>query len=316
MADVSNEKHLSFKIDKTADHEKIVKVARAFASEERLAILKFMLNKSVSVSMIANELDMPISSVSRHIDVLSDAGLIVISYQPGLKGHTKFCAQAVLDAKISLDAKGLENKSKSFIVEMPIGMYSDCNIDAPCGIAGKDDALGTFDDVKLFYTPTRALAECLWFKSGFISYLFPSPPLAEKTERHRISFSLEICSDTIYYNNDWLSDITVKINGAEVITFTSPGNFGGKRGKYTPQYWPVNCSQFGQLKKISIDADGVYLDNVFQHKKLTFADLHLFDDEYIKFEIGVDRNAVHCGGMSLFGKNFGDFDQAIIMKIS
>ena len=44
MADVSNEKHLSFKIDKTADHEKIVKVARAFASEERLAILKFMLN--------------------------------------------------------------------------------------------------------------------------------------------------------------------------------------------------------------------------------------------------------------------------------
>ncbi len=125
MADVSNEKHLSFKIDKTADHEKIVKVARAFASEERLAILKFMLNKSVSVSMIANELDMPISSVSRHIDVLSDAGLIVISYQPGLKGHTKFCAQAVLDAKISLDAKGLENKSKSFIVEMPIGMYSD-----------------------------------------------------------------------------------------------------------------------------------------------------------------------------------------------
>lgn len=315
MADVSNEKHMSFKIDKTSDHEKIVKVARAFASEERLAILKYMLNRSVSVSMIANELDMPISSVSRHIDVLSDAGLIVISYQPGLKGHTKFCAQAVLDAKISLVAKDTENKSSSFIVEMPIGMYTDCNVSAPCGMVGKDVALGDFDDIKQFYSPMRAFAECLWFKSGFISYVFPTP--ADKTQsRHRISFSLEICSDTIYYNNDWPSDITVKINGIEVLTFTSPGNFGGKRGKYTPAYWPVTSSQFGQLKKISVDTDGVYLDNAFMHKKTTFADLHLFDGDSIKFEIGVEHDAVHCGGVSLFGKNFGDFDQAIIMKIS
>ena len=231
MASISAEKHLNLKIDKPSDHAALAKIARALSVDVRLEILKYMLNRSVSLSEISKSLNLPISSVSRHIDILEDAGLIVISYQPGLNGHTKFCAQAVLDAKISLDAKGLENKSKSFIVEMPIGMYSDCNIDAPCGIAGKDDALGTFDDVKLFYTPTRALAECLWFKSGFISYLFPSPPLAEKTERHRISFSLEICSDTIYYNNDWPSDITVKINGAEVITFTSPGNFGGKRGK-------------------------------------------------------------------------------------
>lgn len=315
MANVSNEKHLSFRIDKTADHDKIVKIARAFASEERLAILKYMLNKSVSVSMIANELDMPISSVSRHIDVLSDAGLIVISYQPGLKGHTKFCAQAVLDAKFSLVTKDTENKSKSYLIDMPIGMYSACDVSAPCGMVGKDAALGTLDDIKLFYSPTRALAECLWFKSGFVTYLFPTP--TEKTQdRHRISFSLEICSDTIYYNNDWPSDITVKINDVEVLTFTSPGNFGGKRGKYTPLYWPITSSQFGQLKKISVDVDGVYLDNVFQHKNLTFADLHLFDGNSIKFEIGVDKNAVHCGGISLFGQNFGDFDQAIRMKIS
>lgn len=315
MSGVINEKHLSFKIDKQADHEKIVKIARAFASEERLAILKFMLNRSVSVSMIASELDMPISSVSRHIDVLADAGLIVINYQPGLKGHTKFCAQAILDAKFSLDTSNTEKKSTSFYVEMPIGMYSECRINAPCGMTGKDAALGAFDDTKLFYSPLRSQAECLWFESGHIVYVFPTP--TEKTkDRHRISFSLEICSDTIYYNNDWPSDITVKINDVEVLTFTSPGNFGGKRGKNTPMYWPVTSSQFGQLKKISVDTDGVYLDNVFCHKQVSFADLHLFDADNIRFELEVKEDAVHRGGISLFGKNFGDFDQAIIMKIS
>lgn len=314
MSGVSSEKHISYSIANQDDHDMIVKVARAFASEERLSILKYMLNKSVSISMIASTLDMPISSVSRHIDILSDAGLIVINYQPGPKGHTKYCAQNVLDATVSLVGNDREKKSNSYYVEMPIGMYTDCKINAPCGMVGKERALGKFDDAKVFFSPLRAEAECMWFESGFVSYLFPAPE--KSAERHRISFSLELCSDTIYYNNDWPSDITVKINGIEIITFTSPGNFGGKRGKYTPMYWPITSSQFGQLKKISVDKDGVYLDNVLQHKDLTFDDLKIPDGDSVKFEIGVKTNAVHRGGISLFGKNFGDFDQAIIMKIS
>ena len=314
MAGVSSEKHISFNIAKQNDHDNIVKVARAFASEERLAIIKYMLNKSVSISMIASNLDMPISSVSRHIDILADAGLIVINYQPGPKGHTKYCAQNVLDVLFSLVGNDNEKRSNSFYVEMPIGMYTDCKIAAPCGMVGKERALGKLDDIKIFFSPLRADAECIWFESGFVSYLFPAPDNC--AERHRISFSLEICSDTIYYNNDWPSDITVKINGIEALTFTSPGNFGGKRGKYTPMYWPISSSQFGQLKKISVDKDGVYLDNVLMHKNLTFDDLKISDNDSIKFEIGVKSDAVHRGGISLFGKNFGDFDQAIIMKIS
>lgn len=45
-----------------------------------------------------------------------------------------------------------------------------------------------------------------------------------------ISFSFEVCSETIYYNNHWPSDITVSVNDVEVATFTSPGDFGGRRG--------------------------------------------------------------------------------------
>lgn len=315
MASVSSEKHFSLKIDKQSDHGTIAKIARALSVDVRLEILKYMLNRSVSLSEISKNLNIPISSVSRHIDILEDAGLVVISYQPGLKGHTKFCAQAVLDVKVSLVANPANNKLKSFITEMPIGMYSDCKISVPCGMVGRENRLGDFDDAQVFYSPLRAQAECLWFKSGYVTYLFSSPQKDCET-RQRISFSLEVCSDTIYYNNNWPSDITVNINGLEILTFTSPGNFGGKLGKLTPEYWPVTSSQFGQLKKISVDKEGVYLDNVFIHKQVTFDDLRLFDKNSISFTIGVKDDAEHCGGISIFGKNFGDFNQAIIMKIS
>lgn len=315
MANVSSEKHFNLKIDKPSDHESIAKIARALSVDVRLKILKYLLNRSVSLSEISKNLNIPISSVSRHIDILEDAGLVVISYQPGLKGHTKFCAQAVLDVKISLIANKLDSKLKSIITEMPVGMYSDCKVSAPCGMVGKEANLGQFDDTQIFYSPLRAQAECLWFKSGYVTYMFSSPQKDYET-RQRISFSLEVCSDTIYYNNNWPSDITVKINGFEILTFTSPGNFGGKRGRLTPEYWPITSSQFGQLKKISVDKNGVYLDNVFIHKHITFDDLHLFDKDSISFTIGVKDDAEHCGGISIFGKNFGDFGQAIIMKIS
>ncbi len=311
MPAISSEKHLNFKINNEGDHAELIKVARAFASDERLKILKYMLNKSVSVSAISKDLDMPISSVSRHIDILSEAGLIVITYQPGLKGHTKYCAQAVLDAKVSLVAEKAETKSKSYIVEMPIGLYTECNVSAPCG---KESPLGVFDNPNIFFSPLRQQAECIWFESGSVTYTFPVT--VDISDKHRISFSMEVCSDTIYFNNNWPSDITLKINGVEVLTFTSPGNFGGKRGKYTPAYWPVTSTQFGLLKKCSVDKNGVYLDNTFVHNKLTIDDLHITENDVIRFNIGVKKDAEYRGGISLFGKNFGDFDQAIIMKIT
>ena len=125
---------------------------------------------------------------------------------------------------------------------------------------------------------------------------------------------MEVCSDTIYYNNNWPSDITVNINGLEILTFTSPGNFGGKRGRLTPEYWPVTSSQFGQLKKISVDKEGVYLDNVFIHKQVTFDDLRLFEKNSISFTIGVKDDAEHCGGISIFGKNSVNLDMGITIR--
>jgi predicted transcriptional regulator len=36
----------------------------------------------------------------------------------------------------------------------------------------------------------------------------------------------------------------------------------------------------------------------------------------IKLTIGIKEDAVHKGGINIFGKNFGDYPQSIVMTIS
>ena len=48
---------------------------------------------------------------------------------------------------------------------------------------------------------------------------------------------------------------------------------------------------------------------------MKFDNLHILDGAAIKLTIGIKDDAVHKGGINLFGKNFGDYDQAIVMTI-
>lgn len=315
MSDIlTPQKNFTVNIDNDDEHGLIVKLGRALAVRERVMILKNLLHSSKSLSSIAQELNIPVSSVSRHIDVLAEAGLIYLTYQPGLKGHIKFVSQAIVGFSVSLEPMHAAAKEEEYTVEMPLGMFTSCDIKAPCGMVGKECELESFDDPRVFFSPARAAAECIWFDSGFISYQFPAQPLAH----HRcseISFTFEICSETIYFNNNWPSDITVRVNDVELLTFTSPGDFGGRRGKYTPAYWPVTSTQFGLLKKIAVNEDGVFMDNVLVTNKIRFPDLGLYGRSAVKFEIGIKENAEHKGGLNLFGKDFGDFPQAIVMSV-
>lgn len=307
-------KHLSLSLGNTKDHEKIIKVSKALSSPERLMVLNAILFKSQSVTELVSATGLPFSSVARHIETLAKAELISINYQPGIKGHAKYCAQSILSYKVELEP--LHNATSStpvYSVELPVGQYSHCHIKAPCGINGKDSPIAKCDQPNDFFIPERINAEHLWFDKGFISYNFPAP--TENNDYSEISFSFEICSETMYFNNIWPSDITVHINNIEILTFTSPGDFGGRRGYLTPEYWPLNSTQFGLLKKIKVNSSGCFIDNLLVNRNITFEDLKVFDGSAIKLTIGIKDDAVHKGGINLFGKNFGDFPQGIIMKI-
>lgn len=120
----------------------------------------------------------------------------------------------------------------------------------------------------------------------------------------------------MYFNPRWPSDITLYINDLEILTFTSPGDFGGRKGKYTPEFWPITSTQYGQLKTLTINKNGVYFDDIFRSSEIKFSDLDLYDGkEAIKFKIGIKEGSIHKGGINLFGKNFGDYPQAIKMSV-
>ena len=177
MSDIVNfNKNLILYVNNPKDHDMICKVSRALASPERVRILKSLLNHPKYLSDLSKELDIPVSSVSRHIDVLAEAQLVFIDYQPGLKGHTKFCTQLATEYTISLYAPNLETEQeKEYTVEMPVGMFSHCHIKPPCGMAGKSSDFSLpFDDPRVFFSPERIQAECIWFHTGLYFSLFPS----------------------------------------------------------------------------------------------------------------------------------------------
>lgn len=316
MSDIlTPQKNFTVNVDNDDDHELIVKLCYALSVRERVSIMKALLNSSQSLSELSKKLNIPLSSMARHIDALIDGGLIHQSFQPGPKGHTKYYAQTILSFSVLMEkAKEDEAFNSEYVVEMPIGMFSHCHIKAPCGMLGAEGAIGGFDNPNRFFAPDRMKAECLWFDSGFISYNFPTD-FSRKQALSEITFSFEICSETIYYNNNWPSDITVYINNQEVTTFTSPGDFGGRRGKYTPPYWPLTSTQFGLLEKITVNNDGVFVNNTLVTNKIRFNDLHIYNGTSVKLDIGIKDDAKHRGGINIFGKNFGDYPQAIIMML-
>ena len=69
------------------------------------------------------------------------------------------------------------------------------------------------------------------------------------------------------------------------------------------------------LKRITVDEKGVWEDQVLVSDKVRFQNLKIGEDSTIRLDIGVKEDAVHRGGVNLFGRSFGDYPQAIVMSL-
>ena len=124
---------------------------------------------------------------------------------------------------------------------------------------------------------------------------------------------MEISSEFPFYNDDWPSDITFSLNDIEVGTWTSPGDYSDIRGKNNPEWWPENMNQYGILKTLQITNHGTYMNG----EKLSNISIDKFKDaiDYwtIKFEI--KESAENVGGLTIFGRGFGDYEQEIKLRV-
>ncbi len=79
-------------------------------------------------------------------------------------------------------------------------------------------------------------------------------------------------------------------------TWTSPGDFGDKRGKFTPDWWKLAGSQYGDLKRWRVTRRGHVSRRGTRCRTVTLDDLELNEHRSIRVRIGVKDDARHPGG--------------------
>lgn len=303
-----------------ADEKMLDQVATALNAATRRKILALLARKSYTLWEIADMLNMSVSNISFHIKLLQKAGLVNLTHNNSKRGNEKIVALKRNCLEILFTPDGAEEQAcdySQFCTEIPIGCFSDFDVSAPCGIAdGEGNLIGPEAQPDIFFSYRHVKAEIIWFSSGWLEYFIPNTKFKNQKIKE-ISVSCELCSECDNFNNSFKSDITFFLNGKKITVYTSPGDFGGRRGRYTPERWPAQSTQFGMLLQIKINESGVWLNQVNVNSELTVDDFaFICDEKCVRFRIAALSDSKYPGGINLFGKNFGDYRQGILFSVT
>ncbi|MEK3884137.1 ArsR family transcriptional regulator [Paenibacillus sp. PL2-23] len=282
----------------------------ALASEVRLSILDLLAKRTLNVKEIAASLGLSSAIVTMHVRKLETAGLVSTRMVRKDGGTHKMCELS--QEAVHIELPRLSSSLKSHEISVPIGHYTSFDVYPTCGIATKEKIIGQFDDPRFFLEPERMNAGILWFGHGYVEYKFPNY-LVPGQRPAAIEIAMELGSEAPGTNEHWPSDISFELNGKALGTWTSPGDFGQSRGRYSPDWWPEWVNQYGLLKMIRIQSDGTYMDG--QLLSSVVIDDIMPDRNVWTFRIAVQEGAEHVGGATLFGSGFGNYNQDILFKI-
>lgn len=287
-------------------------VFRALSSDSRTRILELLAEGEMNINELSQSLGLAQPSITKHIQILEEAGLVVSDYMSGVQGMQKRCRR--IHDRIIVELGGKE-KEKDYVVEVevPVGMYTEVHVTPTCGLATRDRMVGVIDDPLAFFFPDRAKAEILWAGGGYIEYAFPNS-LPFPTVIDSIELAMEISSEAPGYANDYPSDITIWVNDVEIGTWVSPGDPGGERGRLNPAWWQDYMNQHGYYKVWSVGQHGSFVDGE-KLSDVTINDIHVAPWQATKVRIGVKPESENQGGFSLFGKGFGSYESDLVFKI-
>ncbi|MDR1420469.1 MAG: helix-turn-helix domain-containing protein [Treponema sp.] len=298
------------------DSSRDARVLRALSSDVRLRILELLQNTELNVSEIARRLNIPQSTAATSILTLEEAGLVDSRNANGVKGGQKVCIARYKEFLVSFNPPEVLNDNRAIEVEMPVGLFTSYDVSAPCGLCSREAIIGYLDVPEIFFSPDRIKAALVWFEKGYVEYKFPNNTLSTGSggSLKRIELVMEVSSEVPGTNKKWPSDISVWINEVEIGFWTSPGDFGDRRGKYTPSFWKLEGSQYGILVAWAVTPEGTFVDDK-PVSKVTLGDLNIPGHHSIKVRIGVKDSARHVGGINIFGKGFGNHDQDILLRL-
>ncbi|MDX3925766.1 MAG: winged helix-turn-helix transcriptional regulator [Shinella sp.] len=298
------------------DPEKDLAALKGVSSIPRLKLLKELAKQpGININALAAVTGLPQSSVSTHLQVLEKAGLVRTEVLKARKGNQKVCF-AVYDELVVTFHPAPEKISNNQIeVSMPLGLYTQSAVTGPCGICSTEGIIGLLDVPETFMDPERMKASLLWFTSGFVEYQFPNNAKLKGQQVESIEIVMEVSSEVPGTLSNWPSDILLSVNGKEVGVWTSPGDFGDRRGLYTPGWWKLKGSQYGMLKSWTIGPAGTFVDG---HKisDVVASELELDSHRSVRLKIEVRAESRNPGGINIFGRGFGNYDQDIILRLN
>ncbi|MCW3778148.1 ArsR/SmtB family transcription factor [Levilactobacillus namurensis] len=269
----------------------------------RLEIINLLSKSKMNVKEIATAVGLSSTITIMHLNKLEAAHII----RTEKHGNQRISILTVDNITIHFP-KQLYVPYKKYEFNLPIGQYTNYQVKPTCGLAGQTGFIGQVDNPKYFMNPERTDAGMLWFSEGFVEYTVPNY-LTSEQQIKMIEFTVELSSEFPFSNNNWLSDITIALAGKTLGTWTSPGDFSDVRGKYTPEWVYNDMNQYGLLKTIRISEYGSFIDgHHFSDVKISDINTHR-DNWTLRFS--VPQTAKHCGGCTIFGKHFGNYNQDI-----
>ena len=292
-----------------------LEVFKALGSELRINIIKLLQeNHEMNMNELATSLGITNGALTSHIKKLEESGIIQVMTERGGHGNQKICKVAVDKIVVDVESEETEEDQNIYNTEVKVGHYSDYNVYPTCGLATSKAIVAEVDDPRYFSHPDRINAGILWFTKGYIEYMIPNL-LPSATKIDQITVSLEISSEAPGINNDWPSDISIFLNDVKIGTWTSPGDYGDVQGIFTPDWWFPNWNQYGLLKMIVINKKGTFVDGL----KISDVTINQFNLDYkstVRFKFEIEEDAKNIGGITIFGSEFGNYNQDIKVRIA
>src|SRR5436305_242832 len=92
--------------------------------------------------MISAALKLPQSTVATNIKALEASRLIHTQAAKARKGQQKICSVPFDGVLIRLDGQAGRQRDDLVEVSMPIGLYTGCEVSAPCGLCSTEGIIG------------------------------------------------------------------------------------------------------------------------------------------------------------------------------
>lgn len=289
-----------------------LEIFKALGSDIRIEIIKLLIkNKGMNMNSLASSLNITNGALTSHIKKLEECGLVTVVSESSGHGNQKKC-MVHLD-KLLVDFALPKPPENVYETEIKVGHYTDYQVFPTCGLATSASVVGEVDDARYFAHPERINTDILWFTHGYVEYMIPNfVPASQRITQ--ITISAELSSEAPGINSNWPSDIYFYLNDKCLGTWTSPGDFGDVKGIFTPDWWFPNWNQYGLLKLIVINEEGSFIDGL-KISDVSLNDLCLSSNNAIRFKLAVPKTAEHVGGLTIFGKSFGNYNQDIKVNI-